>query len=225
MHDLPGRIEPNCPFECACTRGLVVCGNLRRPSKSHSERLSRNIYAWAGLAALRPLSQPLPSPPPPRMLYTAEERSRRNASRWTVVQGVLAPLQFVVFLVSVFLVLSYLATGEGLVAATMSIVAKTFILYVIMVTGSLWEHDVYGRYLFAPAFFWEDAVSMLVLALHTAYLGALATGWLSPRGQMFLALAAYVAYVVNATQFVLKLRAARRGQQPATGPSLVECTQ
>jgi 3-vinyl bacteriochlorophyllide hydratase len=159
------------------------------------------------------------------MLYTAEERSRRNASRWTVVQGVLAPLQFVVFLVSVFLVLSYLATGEGLVAATMSIVAKTFILYVIMVTGSLWEHDVYGRYLFAPAFFWEDAVSMLVLALHTAYLGALATGWLSPRGQMFLALAAYVAYVVNATQFVLKLRAARRGQQPATGPSLVECTQ
>jgi 3-vinyl bacteriochlorophyllide hydratase len=157
------------------------------------------------------------------MLYTAEERSRRNASRWTVVQGVLAPLQFVVFLVSVFLVLSYLATGEGLVAATMSIVAKTFILYVIMVTGSLWEHDVYGRYLFAPAFFWEDAVSMLVLALHTAYLGALATGWLSPRGQMFLALAAYAAYVINATQFVLKLRAARRGQRHAPGTSLVEC--
>jgi 3-vinyl bacteriochlorophyllide hydratase len=140
-----------------------------------------------------------------------------------MVQGVLAPLQFLVFLASACLVLRYLATGEGLTAATISIVLKTLVLYTIMVTGSLWEHDVYGRYLFAPAFFWEDAVSMLVIALHTAYLGALATNWLSPRGQMFLALAAYAAYVVNATQFVLKLRAARRSQRPATAAGLVEC--
>jgi 3-vinyl bacteriochlorophyllide hydratase len=50
---------------------------------------------------------------------------------------------------------------------------------------------------------------MLVLALHTAYLVALFTGWLDARGQMLLALAAYAAYVINATQFLLKLRAAR----------------
>ncbi len=129
------------------------------------------------------------------------------------MQGVLAPLQFAVFLISVGLVLRFLATGEDLTAATMSIVVKTFVLYAIMVTGSLWEHDVYGRYLFAPAFFWEDVFSMLVLALHTAYLVALATGALGPRGQMLLALAAYVTYVINATQFVLKLRAARLGAQ------------
>jgi 3-vinyl bacteriochlorophyllide hydratase len=159
------------------------------------------------------------------MLYTQDQRRRRDASPWTIVQGILAPLQFLVFLVSAGLVLRYLATGEGLTAATISIVVKTFVLYAIMVTGSLWEHDVYGRYLFAPAFFWEDAVSMLVLALHTAYLGALATGWLSPRGQMFLALAAYAAYVVNATQFVLKLRAARRGQRLPAQAGLVECTR
>jgi 3-vinyl bacteriochlorophyllide hydratase len=159
------------------------------------------------------------------MLYTPDQRRRRDTSPWTVVQGILAPLQFLVFLVSAGLVVRYLATGEGLTAATISIVLKTFVLYAIMVTGSLWEHDVYGRYLFAPAFFWEDAVSMLVLALHSAYLGALATGWLSPRGQMFLALAAYVAYVANATQFLLKLRAARRGQPPAAGAGLVGCPQ
>jgi 3-vinyl bacteriochlorophyllide hydratase len=157
------------------------------------------------------------------MLYTPDQRRRRDASPWTIVQGILAPLQFLVFLVSAGLVLRYLATGDGLAAATISIVVKTFVLYTIMVTGSLWEHDVYGRYLFAPAFFWEDAVSMLVLALHTAYLGALATGWLSPRDQMFLALAAYVAYVVNATQFLLKLRAARRGKPRPAEAGLVEC--
>ncbi len=78
-----------------------------------------------------------------------------------------------------------------------------------MVTGSIWEKDVFGRYLFAPAFYWEDMVSMLVLALHTAYLAALTTGALGERGLLLLALAAYATYVVNAAQFVLKLRAAR----------------
>ncbi len=145
-----------------------------------------------------------------RPLYTPEERRRRDASPWTLVQGVLAPLQFAVFLASLALVLRFLATGEGLALATASVVAKTLVLFGIMVTGSIWEREVFGRYLFAPAFFWEDAVSILVLALHTAYLAALATGALDARGQMVLALAAYASYVVNAAQFLLKLRAARR---------------
>jgi 3-vinyl bacteriochlorophyllide hydratase len=145
-------------------------------------------------------------------LYTPAERRRRDASGWTLVQGILAPIQFAVFLVSLGLVLHYLATGEGLATATASIVAKTLVLYAIMVTGSIWEKEVFGRYLFARPFFWEDAVSILVLALHTAYLLALVAGALDPRGQMLLALAAYAVYVVNATQFVLKLRAARLQQ-------------
>jgi 3-vinyl bacteriochlorophyllide hydratase len=142
-------------------------------------------------------------------LYSAAERARRDASKWTLVQGILAPLQFVVFAASLCLVLRYLATGNGLFAATTSIVVKTLVLYTIMVTGAIWEHEVFGRYLFARAFFWEDVVSMAVLALHTAYLFALITGALDARHQLYIALAAYAAYVFNATQFVLKLRAAR----------------
>lgn len=142
-------------------------------------------------------------------LYTPEERRRRDASPWTLVQGVLAPLQFLVFFVSLLLVLRYLATGEGLFAAHASIVFKTLILYLIMVTGSIWEKVVFGRWLFAPAFFWEDVFSMLVLALHTAYLIAAFAGLLAPEALMYLALAAYAAYVINAGQFLLKLRAAR----------------
>lgn len=150
-----------------------------------------------------------PQPKPSPTLYTADQRKRRDASRWTLVQGLLAPLQFVVFLVSLGLVLRYLFTGIGLDAANASVVVKTLTLYTIMLTGCLWEKDVYGVYLFAPAFYWEDVFSMLVLTLHTAYLVALATGALSPRALMFLALAAYLTYVINATQFILKLRAAR----------------
>ena len=147
---------------------------------------------------------------PGRGLYTPEERRRRDASPWTLVQGVLAPVQFFVFLMSLVLVLRFLLTGSGAEAATASIVIKTLVLYTIMVTGSIWEREVFGRYLFASAFFWEDVVSILVLALHTGYLFALFSGAVDVRSQMFLALAAYASYVVNATQFVLKLRAARR---------------
>jgi 3-vinyl bacteriochlorophyllide hydratase len=142
-------------------------------------------------------------------LYSAAERVRRDTTKWTLVQGILAPVQFLVFIVSVSLVLRFLATGNGLAAATASIVVKTIVLYTIMITGALWEHAVFGRYLFARAFFWEDVVSIAVLALHTAYLVTLFTGAVPAREQMYIALAAYVAYLLNATQFVLKLRAAR----------------
>jgi 3-vinyl bacteriochlorophyllide hydratase len=163
---------------------------------------------WTDRAQPRPIAIGTPDPAQ-RTLYTAEEKRRRDASRWTLVQGVLAPLQFLVFLVSLALVLRFLATGEGLLAATASVVVKTFVLYTIMVTGSIWEKEVFGVYLFARPFFWEDVFSMLVLALHTAYLLAVLTGTLNPTQQMLLALAAYAAYVINAGQFLLKLRAAR----------------
>ncbi len=150
-----------------------------------------------------------------RPLYTPEQRRRRDATKWTLVQGLLAPIQFAVFLISLFLVSRYLVTGEGLTVATASIVAKTLLLYAIMITGSIWEREVFGCYLFAPAFFWEDVFSFLVLALHTAYLVALFEGIGNPRQQMLLALAAYASYFVNATQFILKLRAARHDERVA----------
>ncbi|EPX75984.1 2-vinyl bacteriochlorophyllide hydratase [Salipiger mucosus] len=142
-------------------------------------------------------------------LYTEAQRARRDASVWTTVQGILAPAQFLVFLISLALVLRFLATGEGYAAATLSIVAKTGVLFLIMVTGAIWEKVVFGQYLFAAAFFWEDVVSFGVIALHAAYLWTLLAGALTPAGLMVLALAAYAAYAVNAGQFLLKLRTAR----------------
>ncbi len=142
-------------------------------------------------------------------LYTQEERARRDATKWTLVQGVLAPVQFAIFAVSLVLVCRYLLTGEGYAVATWSIVLKTAALYAIMITGAIWEKVVFGQYLLAPAFYWEDVFSFVVIALHTAYLIALFAALLPPFGLMWLALSAYAAYVVNAGQFLLKLRAAR----------------
>ncbi len=158
--------------------------------------------------------QPLPSAKPNDVvvrhpLYTPEQRVRRDSSVWTLIQGVLAPIQFFVFLTSLVLVLRYLWTDDGLDAANLSVVIKTITLYTIMITGCIWEKVVFGCYLFAPAFFWEDVFSMLVLALHTAYLYSLATDALTPQQLMYLALAAYATYIVNAGQFLWKLRVAR----------------
>ena len=142
-------------------------------------------------------------------LYSAEQRLRRDSSKWTMVQGVLAAFQFFVFLISLNLVLRTLATGEGAYIANLSVIFKTLVLFTIMITGSLWEKEVFGQYLFAPAFFWEDVVSFVVIGLHTIYVVALITGGLSQNGLMLLALAAYATYAVNAFQFLWKLRQAR----------------
>ncbi|GAA4036197.1 2-vinyl bacteriochlorophyllide hydratase [Sphingomonas rosea] len=147
-------------------------------------------------------------------LYTIEQRRRRDSTRWTLVQGILAPLQFLVFLVSLALVLRYLATGQGAAAADASILVKTATLFTIMVTGAFWEKVVFGQWLFAPAFFWEDVFSMLVIALHTAYVVMLFAGLGSTSERMLVALAAYATYLVNAGQFLWKLRLARLGSEP-----------
>jgi 3-vinyl bacteriochlorophyllide hydratase len=193
----------------ACT---AEASSLRHPpgiSDHRAQSLSNNVYSLRPASFTNGMTQSGAAPALSSMLYTAEERRRRDESPWTLVQGVLAPVQFVIFLVSLALVLRYLATGEGFAAATISVVVKTLALYAIMITGSIWEKVVFGRYLFARAFFWEDVFSMLVLALHTAYLAALAFGIGDARAQMWLALVAYATYVINATQFLLKLRAAR----------------
>ena len=155
------------------------------------------------------MTQNKPRPPARTALYTAEERVRRDATKWTLVQGILAPVQFLAFAISLILVIHYLITGNGYGAATVSVVIKTGLLYLIMVTGAIWEKVVFGQYLLAPAFYWEDVFSFAVIALHTAYLIALGTGILSPAGLMVLALAAYATYVINAAQFLRKLRLAR----------------
>ena len=145
-------------------------------------------------------------------LYTPEQRQRRDATRWTIVQGLLAPLQFLVFLISLVLVVNYLINGTGLEAAAVSVVVKTAVLLTIMITGAIWEKVVFGQYLFAPAFFWEDVVSFGVIALHVSYVLCWLAGYGTAEQQMWIAMAAYTSYVINAGQFLLKLQAARRDE-------------
>ena len=158
-------------------------------------------------------------PTPLPVLYTPAQRARRDATRWTLVQGVLAPVQFVIFLISLYLVMTSLSSGLHTDWALVSVVIKTLVLYAIMVTGAIWEKAVFGQYLFAGPFFWEDVVSMVVLALHTAYLWVWWQGQWSATEQLWLALVAYGTYGINAAQYIRKFRMARLQRPVIQGPA------
>ena len=152
----------------------------------------------------------------PQVLYTPAQRARRDATAWTMVQGILAPVQFLIFGISLYLVINSLHTGEHTDWALASVVLKTVVLYAIMVTGAIWEKVVFGQYLFAPAFYWEDVVSMGVMVLHTAYVWAWWQGAWNANDLLWLALAAYGSYAINAAQYIRKLRIARLQKQPSS---------
>ena len=145
--------------------------------------------------------------------YTPNQKLRRDNSVWTKVQAILAPIQFLVCFISIGFVINYLYTGEGYIVATSSILLKTALLYLIMTTGAIWEKEVFGQYLLAPAFFWEDVVSFFVIALHTAYVLCLIINIISAEKLMWLALVAYAAYFINALQFLIKFRLGRNNSK------------
>jgi 3-vinyl bacteriochlorophyllide hydratase len=154
-----------------------------------------------------------------QVLYTPAQRARRDATAWTLVQGVLAPVQFLIFGISLYLVVNSLQTGEDTEWALASVVLKTVVLYAIMITGAIWEKVVFDCYLFAPAFFWEDVVSMGVMVLHTAYVWVWWQGQWRTNEQLLLALAAYGSYAINAAQYIRKLRMARLQKPTASDPT------
>ena len=149
-------------------------------------------------------------------LYTPSQRIIRDRTIWTKVQAILAPLQFIVCVISLALVVRYLFTSEGYYVATLSIVVKSCLLFLIMITGAIWEKVVFDQFLFAEAFFWEDIVSFFVIFFHGLYLYVLLSGDFAPTSQMSVALFAYFLYFINAFQFLRKLRLARQTDQKPT---------
>lgn len=136
-------------------------------------------------------------------MYTPEQLRRREASRWTRVQIILAPIQFLAFIVSFALVIRYLATGEGYWAATVSVWVKIALIWALTITGMLWEHDMFDHYFMAKEFFWEDVGNLIAIITHNLYFVAQWLG-LDNRTVMWVMVFAYVTYLVNAGQFVAR---------------------
>lgn len=135
--------------------------------------------------------------------YTPDQLARRDGSVWTRVQIILAPIQFLAFLLSFALVTYYLVTGRGYAIAQASVLLKISLLWAITITGMIWEKEVFGHYFLARQFFWEDVGNAVAIVFHNLYFLAQALHW-SDRAVMTLMLVAYCTYLINCTQFVIK---------------------
>ncbi len=135
--------------------------------------------------------------------YTPEQLQRRNNSKWTLVQAILGPIQFIVFVISFGLVIRYLLTGNGYQIANISVIIKIFLLWLITITGMFWEKEVFDHWFLAPQFFWEDVGNAIAIFMHSLYFLAI---WLNLSNQavMTLMLIAYISYLFNFGQFLIK---------------------
>ena len=141
--------------------------------------------------------------------YTPEQMEKRDNSKWTIVQAILAPLQFVTFIVSLGLIIHYLSTGENYMLANVSVLIKIVLLWAITITGMFWEKDVFGKWFLAPEFFWEDAMNAFALFMHNLYFLAILFG-ATEQQLMTLMLVAYISYLFNFAQFAVRGLQARK---------------
>ncbi len=134
-------------------------------------------------------------------MYTPEQMARRDASVWTKVQAILAPLQFLAFIISFTLVTRALLSGEGYAIANNSVLVKIVLLWAITITGMIWEKEIFGHYFLAREFFWEDVGNAVAIVTHNLYFLARALHW-SDRAVLTLMLLAYCTYMINCAQFI-----------------------
>ncbi|MGJ3239666.1 MAG: 2-vinyl bacteriochlorophyllide hydratase [Anaerolineae bacterium] len=154
--------------------------------------------------------------------YTPEQLDARNRSKWTIVQGILAPLQLLAFIISFVLILRYLRTGTGYEIANISVLIKIVLLWLITITGMFWEKEVFGKWFLAKEFFWEDTLNAVALFMHNLYFLAIMLGW-DERQLMLLMLVAYVSYMVNFAQFLWRgIQAYRQMNVPIEEPERLE---
>ena len=135
------------------------------------------------------------------------------------MQIILAPIQFVAFLISFGLVIHYLLTGQGYLITTVSIWVKISLIWALTITGMLWEYDMYDHYFMAKEFFWEDLGNLIAILTHNAYFVAKWVG-ADERTVMWVMVFAYVTYLFNAAQFVVRgIRSARQRRALQQGTS------
>ncbi|MBM4413126.1 MAG: 2-vinyl bacteriochlorophyllide hydratase [Chloroflexi bacterium] len=151
-------------------------------------------------------------------MYTADQLERRNKSGWTTVQGILAPIQFVVFIISVILVYNAWQHNEGYAIANASILLKIALLWAITLTGMLWEKEIFGHYFLAKEFYWEDIGNLVAIVTHNVYFVVRWLGW-DDNAIMATMLIAYATYLINCAQFVRRGIMAAQQRRRATQES------
>jgi len=138
--------------------------------------------------------------------YTPEQLAKRNASVWTEIQILLAPVQFVIFLTGIGLNALYASNPASIdfFWISVAILFKTLFFVILFITGMFFEKDLFGKWVFSKEFFWEDVGSSVATFFHFLYFVLAWKGY--PEGTLVIwATVAYSSYIINAVQYLVRI--------------------
>ncbi len=142
-------------------------------------------------------------------------RERRDASIWTAIHPIFAIGQLGVFLVSLVLLGLYFAHDVPFLTVHVSVLTKIAFMIGAVITGSLWEHDVFGKWWFAHEFFIEDVMTLNVFLLHIGYLVVVYAWPENTRAILAMLGMAYAVYGLNVGQYILSHVRTRKSEEIA----------
>jgi 3-vinyl bacteriochlorophyllide hydratase len=148
-------------------------------------------------------------------LTTIQER--RAASLWTRVHPVFAIGQLGVFVVSLGLLVLYFFHLVDFETVFISVLIKIAFMLGAIVTGALWEHDVYGKWWFAHEFFLEDVMTLNVFLMHAGFLVTVYAWPTNIRAMLAVLSVAYLAYGLNVVQYVVRNHLTREDLRASAG--------
>ena len=138
--------------------------------------------------------------------YTPEQLAKRNASIWTDIQIILAPIQFLVFVTGVSVTVLYL---NGLFISnfywvSVAILFKTLFFALLFITGMFFEKEIFNKWVYSKEFLWEDIGSTVAAAFHLLYFVMAYFGY-SDDVLVWEAFLAYFTYIINALQYLVRI--------------------
>jgi 3-vinyl bacteriochlorophyllide hydratase len=138
--------------------------------------------------------------------YTPEQLIKRNASVWTEIQIILAPVQFLIFLAGVTLNTLYATNAVSIdfFWISITILFKTLFFAILFITGMFFEKEIFDRWVYSPEFLWEDIGSTVASFFHLLYF---VMAWMGFPEKLLVmeAYIAYLTYVINALQYLVRI--------------------
>ncbi|NTW82881.1 MAG: 2-vinyl bacteriochlorophyllide hydratase [Chlorobiaceae bacterium] len=146
--------------------------------------------------------------------YTPEQLAKRNASVWTEIQILLAPVQFVIFLTGIALNILYANNLASIdfFWISVAILYKTLFFVILFITGMYFEKDLFGKWVYSKEFFWEDVGSSVATFFHFLYFFLAWKGY-SDKSLVFWSSVAYSSYIINAIQYLARIWLEKRHER------------
>jgi 3-vinyl bacteriochlorophyllide hydratase len=135
---------------------------------------------------------------------------RRKASIWTTIHPLFAIGQLLVFFVSVGLFVAYLRGAVPFQFVHVSVLVKIALMVGAVITGSLWERDVFGYWWFAPEFLFEDVMTLIVFITQMTYLAMVFTHPQLMGVILGVLIFAYTVYIANVAQYIHRTQTAKK---------------